>query len=60
MVCAKELIILSMADRYKQLVQYGRVSAHKSRSWGAPSSLGVYMYEIQHISKEENKTISGA
>jgi hypothetical protein len=26
----------------------------------APSSLGVYMYTIQHISKEENKTISWA
>ena len=24
------------------------------------SSLGVYMYVIQHISKEENETISGA
>ncbi len=32
---------------------------HKSRERGAPSSLGVYMYAIQHISKEENETISG-
>ncbi len=60
LACAKDLIILSMADQYKQPVQYGRESAHKSRAWGAPSSLGVYMYEIQHISKEENETISGA
>ncbi len=41
-------------------VQYGRESAHKSRAQEAPPSLGVYMYAIQHISKEENETISGA
>ncbi len=60
MACAKDLIILSMAGRYKQLVQYGRESAHKSRALGNHSSLGAYMYTIQHISKEENETISGA
>ena len=60
LACAKDLTILSVAGRYKQLVQYGRESAHKSRAQGAPSSLGVYMYAIQHISKEENETISGA
>jgi hypothetical protein len=49
-----------MASQCKQPVQYGRESAHKSRARGAPSSLGVYMYAIQHISKEENETISGA
>jgi hypothetical protein len=47
------------AGRYKQLVQYRRESTHKSRAQGAPSSLGDYMYEIQHIGKEENETISG-
>ncbi len=60
MACAKDLTILSVAGRYKQPVWYGRESAHKSRARGAPSSLGVYMYAIQHISKEENETISGA
>jgi hypothetical protein len=49
-----------MAGRYKQLVQYGRESAYKSRALENHSSLGVYMYAIQHISKEENETISGA
>jgi hypothetical protein len=45
-------------------VQTGRYSrrdsALKSRAQGAPSSLGDYMYVIQHISKEENETISEA
>ncbi len=41
-------------------VQYRRESAHKSRAQGNHSSLEVYMYVIQHISKEENDTISGA
>jgi hypothetical protein len=31
-------------------VQYGRESAHKIRAQGNHSSLGVYMYAIQHIS----------
>ncbi len=59
MACAKDLTVLSVAGQYKQPVQYGRESAHKSRARGAPSSLGVYMYVIQYISKEENETISG-
>ncbi len=59
MACAKDLTILSIAARYKQPVQYGRESAHKSRALGNHSSLGVYMYAIQHICKEENETISG-
>ncbi len=59
LACAKDLTILSVAGRYKQPVQYGRESAHKSRAQRAPSSLGVYMYAIQHISKEDNETISG-
>ncbi len=37
-----------------------RESAHKSRAHGDPSSLGDYMYAIQHISKEEFENISGA
>jgi hypothetical protein len=60
MTCAKDLTILSVAGRYKQPVKYANESAHKNRAQGAPSTLGVYMYAIQHISKEENETISGA
>jgi hypothetical protein len=48
-----------MACQYKQSVQYGRESAHKSRAARAPSSLGDYMYEIHHINEEENVLISG-
>ncbi len=59
MACAKDLTVLSVAGQYKQPVQYGRESAHKSIARGAPSSLGVYMYAIQYISKEENENISG-
>jgi hypothetical protein len=59
LACAKDLTILSVAGRYKQPVKYGRESAHKSRAQGAPSSLGIYMYAIRHISNEENETISG-
>jgi hypothetical protein len=60
LACAKDLTILSVAGRYNKQVQYRRESAHKSRAQGNHSSLGVYMYAIQHISKEENETISGA
>jgi hypothetical protein len=60
LACAKDLTILSVAGRYKQLVQYGRESAHKSMARGASSPLGVYMNPIQHISTEENAIISGA
>jgi hypothetical protein len=48
-----------MAGRYKQLVQYGKESAHKSCAPGNHSSLGDYMFEIQHINEEENVLISG-
>jgi hypothetical protein len=48
-----------MAGQYKQPVLYGKRVRPKTRAQEAPSSLGVYMYEIQHISKEENQTISG-
>jgi hypothetical protein len=39
-------------------VQYGRESAHKSWALGNHSSLGDYMFRIQHINKEENELIS--
>ncbi len=48
-----------MAGRYKQPVQYGRESAHKSWALRNHSSLGDYMFEIQHINEEENVLISG-
>jgi hypothetical protein len=48
-----------MAGRYKQPVQYRRESAHKSWAPGDHSSLGDYMFEIQHINEEENVLISG-
>ncbi len=60
LACAKDLTILSMEGRFQQQVQYRRESAHKSRALGNHSLLGVYIYAIQHISKEENKTVSGA
>ncbi len=47
-----------MSHLYKQLIQYGRESAHKSRVAGAHSSLGDNMYEIQDINEEENMLIS--
>jgi hypothetical protein len=48
-----------MASRYKRPVQYRRESAHKSWALGNHSSLGDYLYEIQHINEEENVLISG-
>ncbi len=45
--------------RYKQPVQYGRESAHKSWALGNYSSLGEYMFEIHHINEEENVLING-
>jgi hypothetical protein len=48
-----------MVGRFKQPVQYGRESAHKSRAARAPSSSGDYMLEIHHINEEENMIISG-
>ncbi len=52
-------MVLDHTGLYKQPVQYGRESAHKSRAVGAHSSLGDYMFEIQHINEEENMLISG-
>jgi hypothetical protein len=43
-----------MAGQYKQPLQYGRESAHKSRVVGAHPSLGDYMFENQHINEDEN------
>ncbi len=48
-----------MAGQYKQPVQYGRESAHKSWALGNHSSLEDYMYEIQYINEEEDVLISG-
>jgi hypothetical protein len=46
-----------MAGWYKQPVQYGRESAHKSQVLGNHSSLRDYMFKIQH-QQEENVLIS--
>jgi hypothetical protein len=48
-----------MAGRYKQPVQFGRESAHKSWALGNHFSLGDYMIKIHHIIEEENVIISG-
>ncbi len=60
LACVKVLTILSMAGRYNKPVQYGKESAQKSRAQGDPASLDDCMNTIQHISKEEYETISGA
>ena len=49
-----------MSGRYKQPVQYGRDSAHKSRAVWAGSSLGVYMTERQHIYEDLNESSSAS
>jgi hypothetical protein len=48
-----------MAGRYNKLIQYGRESAHKSRSQGGLSSLDDCMNVNQQLNKK-NETISGA
>jgi hypothetical protein len=48
-----------MVGLYKQPVQYRREFAHKSWALGNHSSLGDYMFKIQHINEEENELISG-
>jgi hypothetical protein len=48
-----------MAGWYKQPVQFGRESAHKSWALGSYSSPGDYMFKIHHINEEENVLISG-
>jgi hypothetical protein len=49
-----------MSGRYKQPVQYGRDSAHKSRAAWALSSLGVCMRERQHIYEDLNESSSAS
>ena len=49
-----------MSGRYKQPVQYGRDSAHKSRAGWAVFSLGVYMTERQHIYEDLNESSSAS
>ena len=60
MASAKDLTILSMAERYGRPVRYGRESAHKIRAQGDPSSLGDYKNVNEHFSMEEYETISRA
>ncbi len=49
-----------MPGRYKQPVQYGRDSAHKSRAAWAVFSLGVCMRERQHIYEDLNESSSAS
>ncbi len=51
-------IYIGMSGRYKQPVQYGRDSAHKSRAAWAVNSLGVYMNERQHIYEDLTEIFS--
>ncbi len=53
-------IYFGMSGRYKQPVQYGRDSAHKSRAGWAVFSLGVYMTERQHIYEYLNESSSAS
>ncbi len=48
-----------MAGRYKQLVQYGRESAHKSWAPEDHSSLGDFMRDSSHLRGLEQELISG-
>ncbi len=49
-----------MLGQYKQPVQDGGESAHKSRAAWAVFSLGVYMRERQHIYEDLNKSSSAS
>jgi hypothetical protein len=49
-----------MSGRYKQPVQYGRESAHKSRAACAVFSLGVCMRDRQHIYEDLNESSSAS
>ena len=51
-------INFGMSGRYKQPVQYGRDSAHKSEAAWAVFSLGVCMRERQHIYEDLNESSS--
>jgi len=48
-----------MSGQYRQPVQYGRESTHKSRE-PAISSLGVCMRERQHIYEDQNESSSAS
>ncbi len=58
MACAKDLTILTTAAGTNSQYSTGGESAHKSWALENHSSLVDYMYEIQHINKEENMLIS--
>jgi hypothetical protein len=53
-------IYFGMSGWYKQPVQYGRDSAHKSRAAWAEFSLGVCMRERQHIYEDLNESSSAS
>jgi hypothetical protein len=53
-------IYFGMSGRYKQPVQHGRDSAHKSRAAWAVFSLGVCMRERQHIYEDLNGSSSAS
>ncbi len=53
-------VYFGMSGRYKQPVQYGRDSAHKSEAAWAVFSLGVCMRERQHIYEDLNESSSAS
>ncbi len=53
-------VYFGMSGRYKQPVQYGRDSAHKSRAVLAGLSLGVCMRERHHIYEDLNESFSAS
>jgi hypothetical protein len=53
-------VYFGMSGQYKQPVQYGRDSAHKSRAAWAVFSLGVCMRERQHIYEDLNGSSSAS
>ncbi len=53
-------IYFGMSGWYKQPVQYGRDSSHKSRAGWARLSLGVCMKERQHIYEDLNESSSAS
>ncbi len=52
--------IILISGRYKQPVQYGRDSAHKSRASWAVSSLEICMREMAHIYEDLNDNSSAS
>jgi hypothetical protein len=53
-------VYFGMSVRYKQPVQYGRDTAHKSRAAWAVFSLGICMRERQHIYEDLNRSSSAS